>query len=248
VKRARHEVDCVIGTSFGALAGSMYATAPSEYVPDRYLAFMDAYVTRTRADKEQGFLGGLVIGGLIGAATGGIGLAIGALGGGQLGAEAVYERDRKRFVNVLHEFYGGAVIERLPVRFATLYQERATYGLRPRRVQIGDLSNAVGASAANPLIFQDVNVRADQAIDPGVDRVAAVPVEDACQLFPRAALIAINVTDQAAFFSGAMRCPLLEVRVPLQQEDVQALTRGPKFDAYVKAGFDATAQALAANP
>jgi hypothetical protein len=63
-------------------------------------------------------------------------------------------------------------------------------------------------------------------MDPGADRVMAVPVEDACRLFPDAGLIVINVTDQDAFFSRAMQCPLLEVCVPLLPADVNAMMRG----------------------
>jgi hypothetical protein len=203
---------------------------------------------RTHKDKEDGALGGAILLGTLGALTGGWGLLLGAGAGGALGAGGVNEVDRKRFVDVMYDFYGGAVIEALPVHYATLYHQRAHYGLRSQAVLAGDLANAVGASIANPFIFQDVDVRVERSMDPGADRVMAVPVEDACKLYPQAALIVVNVTDEPAFFSAAMRCPLLEVRVPVPQAGPQAMMRGAEFDTYVKAGFDATEQTLVRNP
>ena len=52
VKSARGGVSCVIGTSFGAVAGSMYATAPKENAVERFHRFVDTYVEETRREKE----------------------------------------------------------------------------------------------------------------------------------------------------------------------------------------------------
>jgi NTE family protein len=112
----------------------------------------------------------------------------------------------------------------------------------------GDVASAVTASAANPFLFQDVDVRTASSIDPGSDRIAAVPVEEACKLHPDAALLVVNLTDQPMFFSASMHCPILEVRVSLPQGTARAMMRGPEFDADMRAGFNATTQALARNP
>jgi predicted acylesterase/phospholipase RssA len=138
VKQSGMKVDCVVGTSFGALAGSVYSTAPQENAPERYSRFMDAYVEQTRADKEDGALFGMLLFG----ALGGAGSAV--LAGGFLGEESVNERDRTRFVNVLDRFYGAETIERLPIQFATLYQQRTPASFRNGLGKIGQLGARCG--------------------------------------------------------------------------------------------------------
>jgi predicted acylesterase/phospholipase RssA len=248
VKKARGGVDCVVGTSFGAIAGSIYATAPLESAPERFERFIDAYLDQTRKDKEDGAVDGAIVLGALGALTGGVGLLVGLGAGAGLGADNVNDTDRVRFAAVMDRFYGHAALERLPIHFATLYQVQARFGYRMQAASAGNVAQGVSASAANPFLFQDVDVHTAQTIDPGSDRIAAVPVEAACQLYPDAALIVVNVTDQPIFFTGIMPCPVLDVRVPLQQAGVQAMMRGPEFELYVRAGFDAAAQALARNP
>jgi len=239
VKRAGIRIDCVVGTSFGALAGSIYVTAPREDAVQRFRRLMNAYVAETKSDT----MGGAVVGAaVLGAATGGLGWL---LLGGVLGASTVNERDRNRFVHVLDQFYGGAAIESLPTRFVTLYDQRTSTGYRMVTIAKGNVATEVGNSAANPLIFQDLNPRTDMVLDPGLDRVAAIPVEDACKVFPRARLIAINVTDEPVFYSSAMKCPLLEVRVSTPPVGNEALLPGPTFDALVNAGFSQTWSAVA---
>ena len=184
--------------------------------------------------------------GLLGALTGGAGLVLGAGVGVGIGAQSVNEADRARFTAVLDRFYGQAQIERLDL-FATLYQARSDFGYRMQFASSGDVAWAVTASAANPFMFQDVDVRTATTIDPGSDRVAAVPVEEACRLYPDAALLVVNLTDQPAFFSSAMRCPTLEVRVPMPQGTAKTMMRGPEFDSYMLAGFNETLKVLAPN-
>lgn len=246
VKAAGIKVDCVVGTSFGAVAGSMFVTSPDENVGERYLRFVDAYVEQTKRDKGDGAASGaLLLGALAGLLTGGAGLILGAAVGGAAGAESVNERDRLRFVNVLNAYYGGANIESSRLPFATLFQQPSGTGLQMITATHGNLAAAVGNSSANPFIFQDVNCRSGQALDPGGDRVAAVPVEDACRLAPGARLIAINLTDQPAFFSASMKCPLLEVPIRLAPGTPKAMVRGPDFYAFALAGFLITQRALA---
>ena len=133
------------------------------------------------------------------------------------------------------------------LRFATIYQRLQGTGVQNVTAYSGNLSEAVGNSIANPLIFQDVRFNPGEAIDPGADRVSAVPVEEACQLVPGARIVAINLTDQPAFFSGAMKCPLLEVPVRLNPSKIQgkALLRGPEFYSLAAAGYLTTERTLA---
>ena len=67
------------------------------------------------------------------------------------------------------------------------------------------------------------------------------PVDEACRLFPDANLLAINVTDEPAFYRAEMHCPLREVRVDPGPLDAEAVFRlQADFTRAVKAGFDAT--------
>ncbi len=246
VKAAGIKVDCVVGTSFGAVAGSMFVTSPGENVAERYLRFVDQYVEQTKQDKGDGAAGGALIAGALGGLlTGGAGLLLGAALGGTAGADNVNERDRQRFVSVLNNFYGGANIEGSRVPFATLFQQPVGTGLQMVTATRGNLATAVGNSAANPFIFEDVNCRSGQPLDPGADRVAAVPVEDACRLAPGSRLVAINLTDQPAFFSASMKCPLLEIPIRLPPGTPKNIVRGPEFYAFAAAGFVITQRALA---
>jgi NTE family protein len=249
VKKSRGGVDCVVGTSFGAIAGSIYATAPLENTPERFERFVDAYVEQTRKDKKDGALDEAVALGALGALTGGLGWIVLGVGVGATDGESqVKEVTQARFAAVMDRFYGHAAMERLPVPFATLYQAREDLSYRTQLVSSGNVAQAVSASAANPFLFQDIELNSAQTMDPGLDPIAAVPVEDACRIHPDAALIVVNLTGHPFVFSGAMPCPLLDVPVLLPQANVHAMMRGAEFDSYVKAGFDVTAQALARSP
>lgn len=203
VKAAQIKIDCVVGTSFGAVAGSMFVTAPNENVGERYLRFADQYVERTKREKGDAALSGAAIAGILGAIiTGGSGLVVGALVGGSAGAGTVNERDRQRFQTVLNKFYGGASIETSSMAFATLHQKASGTGMQNVPVTSGNLADAVASSAANPFIFQDVKLRAGERLDPGADRVAAIPVDDACRFAPDAQLIVINLRQSGVLQRG----------------------------------------------
>jgi hypothetical protein len=108
----------------------------------------------------------------------------------------------------------------------------------------GNLAEAVSESIANPFIFGDVDPKSARAIDPGADRVAAVPVEDACRLFPGARLIVSNVTGQAPLFSADMHCPFTEIRVELSVSHDAMNPQSPGFAAAVVAGRVAAERVL----
>jgi predicted acylesterase/phospholipase RssA len=258
VRKAGIHVDCVVGNSMGSLVGALYAAAPNEDTEALFRRFSDAYIAETKADAAKNGAIGAVIGGALGAALGAAlggkdgakaaaaaGAAIGAGGGFALGAEQTSKLDRDRLVRVMDGILGGALIEKLPIPYATSYQERSDNGLELVVVRGGDVADAVGKSIANPFIFTNLDVATQGAVDPGADRASMTPVDEACRLFPDSNLLAINVTDEPAFYRADMRCPLREVRVdpgPLDAEGVFRLQAD--FTRAVKAGFDATALAL----
>lgn len=237
-------IDCVVGNSMGAVVGSLYASAPREDLKTRYRAFFADYEHETaREAKKRGTVGAAV--GLLAVLLSGGSLAP-ALAAGALGAAgaaaSVPPLSHERFTEVLDGFYRGARIEDLPVPFVTFYQRPTEDGLRRVTVTRGPVSDAVAASAANPFLFEDATL---ERIDPGADRVSAVPVHDACTLFPRSRLIAINVTDEPAFYRSDMGCEVWEVQVEQESPAVEALRgSGPAFEATYAAGYDAVLRAL----
>jgi NTE family protein len=248
IKEKRVPVAAVVGNSFGALAGALYAQDPHADTTARFQELVRAYVTETeRVARRNGLAVGLLFGGLAALATGGEPVTTALAGGGgyMLGARATARLDRERLVGVMETAFAGARIEALPLPFATFYQRPRGSGVELVAVRAGDLAEAVGRSVANPLLFPALDVGAAAALDPGADRVAATPAEDACRLYPNAQLLVINVTGQPAFVSAAMRCPVTEVRVApagLPAEDV--LRFGPAYERAVAAGYQATLAAL----
>lgn len=78
-------------------------------------------------------------------------------------------------------------------------------------------------------------------MDPRLDRLAAVPIKDTCDLFPRHQILAINVTGKSAEYGG-VKFPVLEVAVdadvPLSIVPSRACYwgKGPHFERVVQAG------------
>jgi predicted acylesterase/phospholipase RssA len=236
-------IDCVVGNSMGAVVGGLYASAPGANLRQRYHSFFTAYEEETRkvtaargaVGAAVGLLAVLLSGGALAPAV-----AAGALGAAG-GAATVPPLSHERFTQVLERFYQGARVEQLPVPFVTFHQEPFAGGIRRVTVTRGPLAEAVSASAANPLLFKDATL---ERIDPGADRVSATPVHDACQLFPGARLIAINVTGEPLFTGPDLDCDVREVRVNVAVPPVEAFTgRGPAFEAVYGAGRDAVMRA-----
>jgi len=251
VREASVPVSCVVGSSMGALVGAVYATAPREDARRRFEALLDAYAAETRAAAGRRGLAFAIVGGALGAlASRGESAAVPALaagGGYLLGAATTAKVDRDRLVGVMDAFFGGRSLQQLPVALVPLALRPRGTGVTLVAPRSGNVAAAVGDSIANPLVFPDVDVASGAAVDPGVDRAAAVPIDDACRAFPGANLLAINVTGHPAFVSAAMRCPLREVMVPpagLTLDELSA--RGPAYQRALQVAHDLTRAALRA--
>jgi NTE family protein len=248
VKEAGLPVSCVVGSSMGALVGGLYASAPADDTRRRFETLARTYEAETRADARRNGIGlGILFGAAAAVIKGGVTAPVLAAGGGfLLGVEATARMDRERLVRVMDRYFEQRSIESLPVPFAALYARRNGNGVTLVAARAGNLAEAVGGSVANPFLFPELDVAAAQTLDPGADRAAATPVEDACRLFPDHALLAINVSGQPLFYSARMTCPVREVTVAaagLAPEE--ALAFGPAFDRAVSAGHAATRAALA---
>jgi len=239
---------CVVGSSMGALIGALYASAPAADTTVMFDAFAARYLDLTQqASTENGLAAGLVFGGLAAVFTGGVAVPMAAaMGGFLLGADATSKVDHERVVAALGEVTGHARIENLPLAFATLSAQQRGEGIALVDERAGPLAEAVGRSIANPYIFPKLDVQHAPGLDPGMDRMAAIPVADACRLFPGAALLVVNVTDAPAVFDRSIACEVLEIRAsPGPLSLAQAFAGGPERQAAIEAGYQATKQALA---
>jgi len=247
VKQAGLPISCVVGSSMGALVGAVYATAPTEDARLRFEALVRSYASATESEARRNGLGlALLFGAAAKLLSDSEAAPVIAAGGGYLlGLEATDKLDRDRLVKVMDRFFAGRRIEGLPVPFAALYQKRQGSGVSLVTARAGNVAEAVGGSVANPFLFPGLNVNRAAALDPGADRAAAIPVEEACHVFPGANLLAINVTGQPSFWSAKMTCPLLEVAVaPTGLPPDQVLAFGGAYRMAVDRGYVSTLQAL----
>jgi NTE family protein len=247
VREMHIPISCVVGTSVGALVGGLYAKAPDDDTTTRFHRLAAAYMDET--EREAGVRGmttGAVFAAVAAALSGGILVpATAALGGLLLGASTTTRADRSRLERVLRVELEGATIEGLTVPFATLHHQQVDQGLTLVVDRSGDLAEAIGASIANPFVFDDVDVAHATKLDPGSDRVAATPVEDACRLFPDANLLVVNISGKPALYGSGMQCPLLEVSIAVKAPTPEAFFQGgSEFDQVWEQGRTTTMAAL----
>jgi len=247
VKQAGVPISCVVGSSMGALVGAVYASAPADDARVRFETLVRSYAAATESEARRNGLGLALLFGVAAKllSDNDVAPVVAAGGGYLLGLGVTDKLDRDRLVKVMDRFFAGRRIEALPLPFAALYQKREGSGVSMVTARAGNVAEAVGGSVANPFLFPGLNVNRAAALDPGADRAAAIPVEEACHVFPGANLLVINVTGQPTFFSARMTCPLLEVAVPptgLPPEQVLAF--GGAYQQVVDRGYASTRQAL----
>lgn len=233
-------VDCVVGTSMGALVGALYAADPQQDVAVQYEALFARYHAEAESDaRSRATWTGLLAAGAVAATGGGAAIALGAgAGGGALGAISVRSVEWERLHEVLDAHFEGRTIESLPVRFATSHQHLTRSGARSISVRGGEVATEVARSIANPLIFGDLEAEEGSRIDPGLDRVAAVPVQIACDLFPHHQMLVSNVTGEDVYVAERMKCPYQNISISESAVDpVSAMTGGDGFELLVQKGY-----------
>jgi NTE family protein len=247
VKQAGVPISCVVGSSMGALVGAVYASAPADDARLRFEALVRSYAAATESEARRNGLGLALLFGVAAKllSDSDVAPAVAAGGGYLLGLGATEKLDRDRLVKVMDRFFAGRRIEALPLPFAALYQKREGSGVSLVTARAGSVAEAVGGSVANPFLFPGLDVSRAAALDPGADRAAAIPVEEACHVFPGANLLVINVTGHPAFFTAQMKCPLLEVAVtPTGLPPEQVLAFGGAYQVALDRGYATTLQAL----
>ena len=219
LKRKGVKIHSVFGNSMGAVIGGLFVTAPDADLTLRYRALIAAYQKRT--EQETPLLRKVAIW-----------LRLTGL-----------EFENRRFETVMREMFGSANIENLPMKFATSYKAREGNTIRDVGRVSGDLAEAIARSANNPFIFKNAQLT---YIDPGMDRISAVPVEDAYRVFKPDRIIAVNVTGDQLFHTQSVTCSINEVKlfIPVSTTDEELSGTGRSFDRLYKIGFDAMAEAL----
>ncbi len=247
LRAARVPITCVVGTSMGAVVGALYVIEPAGDTTARFERFARTYERTTRAEAENSGGLGMLFGAILGAATGGVGAVLFGAGGGYVaGASSVRPADHQRFVRVLDSELGQATVEGLSVPFLTMHQERRDDGMEMVPDRAGPLAAAVGRSAANPFIFSDLDANTMRQLDPGADRLAAVPTDAACSAHPGARLIVVNVTSEPPRLLAGQTCEVVEVRIRIPPADARgAMQPGPAFRRVIDVGRAATAEVLA---
>lgn len=236
-------VDCVVGSSMGALVGGLYSANPNVDVAYSYRKLANDYKERASAEGSNAQIMGLVLGALAGASAGGTLLAGGIVGAG-LGASSVAPMEWRRLRAALRAQLEGVSLELLPVRFASLHHTLTRSGAEVEVVTRGELADAVAASIANPLLFPDLKIGVGKRIDPGLDQVSSVPVDAACGLFPGHQLLVSNVANQPIFSSPT--CPYQEVVVPALAVDAAAAmsAKEPEFTRLIDVGYHSAHQQI----
>ncbi|TVR67995.1 MAG: hypothetical protein EA427_11775 [Spirochaetaceae bacterium] len=241
----RRQPDYVYGNSMGALVGSLYVTAPDESLSGRYRTLLSDYEETTRRDRTRSISTGVILGSVAAAiATGGIGLvAVAAAAAGWIvGNRAEPLISHERFSRTLDVYLDHTMMEDTEIEFGTSYMRKEGEGIELVVSTRGNLAEAVSRSINNPYIFKGTDL---SYVDPGSDRMSAVPIEEAFSAFRPDRIIAINATGSPAIYSDRVTCEVEEIRIPvLEAIDLQNALRGadPDFTRLYRAGWDAVVE------
>lgn len=244
LKQKNIDIDCVVGNSMGSIIGVLYANRPGTDLRREYRSLMAKYLMQTLTDLEiKKILGGLLIGGLALALSGG---SVGwetiaaALAAGIISGVTVDKISSERFQLVLDQHLNGVSIEHLLVPYATTYLRIQGQGVKKKIATTGNASVAVQRSTANPLIFSDLKNNT-KFLDPGVDEKMSTPIEVACEVFHPSLIIAINASGKPASYDSLLDCEVDEIIVrPGRKADITTfIGSGESFEYFVGAGYRA---------
>lgn len=231
------EISCVYGNSMGAVVGSLYSWDPTVSPKSSVKRIFSQYRSATESEMSDQAVGGFLVGAALALLSGGTLGWETMLGTTAIGVFSVEEFDNRRFMRVLDSHFRGAVMDTLSVPFATSYQSKTVDSLRFVVAHTGNLAQAVARSANNPFIFSGTSM---QHLDPGADRIAMTPIEDACAHFRPARVIAINVTGEKAHYTPIPGCEVTEIMVDTPRSiRVEASTLAATIDELYECGYRA---------
>lgn len=231
----------------GSLVGALYAVNPRSDTTESTRGLLRQYRSQSEADAQDSGFGMGLLSMLLVAVSGGTALPVllGGAAGAVYGASTTRPLDHQRLTRVLRRHLSSARFETLPMRFATFHWTLNQTNMDTVVVRSGDVAEAVGDSIANPLIFRELDPIHRPRLDPGGDRVAAVPIEDTCTAFPGHRIVAINTTGRPAMRSAGLQCQVIEIDIPpIDVSNEEVLLLGPAFDRLVEHGYTETTRAL----
>jgi len=240
-------VDCVGGASMGALVGVLYASNPTANLEKEMASLLRKYIKKTKSEKRGSAVGGALIAGGIVALSGGTAwpILLGGAAGGLAGAVTVEKMDLSRFAGVLHRHLKKKSFGQLAIPFTTFYSPVKEKAPKVVTVSAGRVAAAVKKSIANPMIFTNFNPIKAGYLDPGVDRMAAVPIEDMCRRYPDSQILAVNVTGSAPVYDSQLPCPVKLIEIPRTRHKASSIFTDRKVRRkVVKHGYLHTLAAL----
>ncbi len=240
LKEKNIKIDCVFGNSMGAVIGGLYANKPDANLTLQYRETIAKYIEKTKNSK---LFSGLIFGTAALILSGGV-LGWETIAASIAGAYFTDDFSNSRFEEVLNELFQNKTIEQTKIPFATSYQMRKGQGMDLIISKNENLAHAISKSANNPFIFKNTGFN---KIDPGADRIAAIPIEDACKYFNPTNIIVINVSGNDPVWTSEMNCPITLINIQFENninfENV-IKANGLDFQKIVELGYKAVNETL----
>lgn len=239
LKELNVKIDYIYGNSMGSVIGGIYAFNPDGNIKRDVKRIYDQYENETIREKKAKATSGFIFGAVLAFFSGGLLGWETMLGSSFINYASVEEFDNNRFQYILDRQFNSISIEELSIPFATSYQTHNNDGLSLSIISKGNLSTAISRSSNNPFIFKNTDL---QYIDPGSDRMAAVPISDAIKHFNPTRIIAINVTGEPAIYSLEKNINVIEVLIDFDYDESESIEN--LFTDYVDMGYRAVIEKL----
>ena len=242
IKAKGIDIDCVYGNSMGSVIGGLYAYAPQKDISKQIEDTVTKYISQSKEDAKSNAIAGFLVGAGMAVLSGGTFGWETMLGSAGIGALSTDKFDNQRFEQVLNKQFHSAKIEGLSIEYATSYFKKTSTGVVFTTASSGNLAKAIARSANNPFIFKNTSLR---HIDPGMDRAAAVPIDDAIKLFDPKVVIAINVTGEPAVYNEKGGSKVIEIIVDVDEPQKMEMDDLEKiYLQYYQVGYDAVIENL----
>ena len=213
-------IDCVFGNSAGSIIGAVYAFDHNGDLEQNIWKIARKYEQLTTKEVKSSSSVGAILGAGLAFITGGLFTPLlGGIIGGYTGYKSVDMFDVERFENTLNQFFDYIDIDSLQIPYGTSYKEKVQNGLQLKVVTSGNLAEAICRSSNNKYIFKNTNLI---YIDPGVDRISAVPIEEAYHTFSPTRIIAINVTGESAVHTTNVKCRVIEIMLDVNELNIMS--------------------------
>lgn len=215
------DIDYIFGNSMGSLIGALYASDPQSPLDSKYSEMMNLYTENTKNQVKDNALGGGLLGGLatliLSGGTLGWETVAGTLLGGYFSADSTDLIENERFTKTLDEYLGNIDISNFEIPYATQFIQQKDNGIEFITLTDGNAAYAVGNSINNPYIFKNTDLN---RLDPGADRISAIPVVEAFKTFNPDRIIVVNVTNNEPIITQEVNCEIKIINIsPIEIPD-----------------------------